>query len=136
MTAAPPDGAPATSAGGRRVLVVDDDDDGRVILERFLALDGFAAWSAASPAEAVAVAARHGVAAAIVTFGRHPEDGIALVRALRATDVGCDGPIIGILTVCYADTLEAAAAAGCTATRFKPIDLLDLRSTLEHLLGP
>ncbi len=116
-----------------RVLVVDDDAGSRDALALVLGLEGYAVDTAASAAEAIALAARQRPAIVVCDLALGPGgDGCSVARALGA-DRSAAGP--RLLALSGADTAEArarAVAAGFEAFLVKPVPAPIL---LAHLAG-
>lgn len=84
MTAAPAHTPPP--AGGAHLLIVDDDDRIRSLLERFLAREGFRTALAANALEARAQMARFAFDLVLLDVMMPGEDGLSLLRHIRAED--------------------------------------------------
>lgn len=79
-----------------RVLVVEDDPDVATVLIALLEREGFAASSAADPAEARAAIERHEFCAMTLDLGLGDADGRELLRELRADPVTASLPVLVI----------------------------------------
>lgn len=72
-----------------KVLVVDDDRDQRELRSMLLARSGFDALSASDRTSAKDLAAEHHFSAAVIDLGLPAmEDGLELIRELKALDAG------------------------------------------------
>ncbi len=119
------------------VLVVDDDLDTRELLRAILSQCGAAVVSAASAGEALAFLA-HGRADVLVSDLAMPgDDGLALMRKIRA---GADGvaariPAIALTAYARAQDRTAALLSGFQAHVPKPTDPHELTVVIATLLG-
>jgi len=119
--------------GGRaRVLVVDDDPTVRALMDRHLTRQGFAVLTAASGAEALALA-RDTQPAAITLDVMMPElDGWSVLAALKGDPALADIPVILVTII---DDRQRGYALGATEYMVKPIDRQRLVDTLRALTG-
>jgi CheY-like chemotaxis protein len=112
------------------VLVVEDNADGREMLTMLLALDGHEVRTAATGAEALAVAAELRPEAAIVDIGLPDIDGYSIARALRAF-YGEGLRLIALTGYGSESDRRKAIEAGFDVFVVKPVDPLELARALD-----
>jgi CheY-like chemotaxis protein len=131
-------------AAGHEILVVDDDVDVRTALQRVLERRGYVIRTAADAAEAIAEYRRRGADLVITDVIMPGEDGISLIRRLRA-----EHPGVRILAVsgggkvsAYQPTaistaafLKSAELAGADVLLTKPFERQELFDAIDRLLG-
>jgi PAS domain S-box-containing protein len=126
--------AELASLAGLRVLIVDDQPDARHLLRALLTDRGAEVAEAASVAEALA--ALDGFAAHVLVsdIAMPGEDGISLVRRVRARADAIGGtPAIALTAFTRADQRAAALQAGFDAHLSKPLDPEELVETVARL---
>lgn len=129
--------APAV-AGGRRpleVLVVEDNDDTRQMLCAALAALGHTVFEAADGTRALALAAAHGLDAALLDIGLPDLDGYELARRLRAAPRGRRLALIALSGYGGEDDRARARAAGFDAHVVKPANVERIAEEIERLAG-
>ncbi len=112
------------------VLVVDDDAATLDVLARLLAKRGYAPVTAADASQCWA--ALHEAAPALILLDLFlaDEDGMALLRAIKADPRLASVPVIIHTLMDRCDYREKALALGAAAYLIKP---LDLRDVLDHV---
>ncbi|MGQ9371991.1 response regulator [Azospirillum sp. ST 5-10] len=123
-------------AGGRLILVAEDHPTNRQVIQRQLALLGYAAELAGDGREALE-RWRSGRYALLLTDCQMPElDGFDLTRAIRAEEVAAGGhlPIIAITANAMEGEAQRCLAAGMDDSVAKPVELAQLRRILERFL--
>ncbi|HZZ92372.1 MAG TPA: ATP-binding protein [Usitatibacter sp.] len=126
----------ATAVQGRpKVLVVDDDAVTRIVLERQLAILGYAPETAASAHEALARCRGGSFAAALVDCNMPGLDGYQFTRLVRARE-GREGlarmPVIAFTGRVFREDIDACHAAGMDDHVSKPADLGRLRDVMHR----
>jgi CheY-like chemotaxis protein len=121
------------SADAVHVLVVDDNEDASTMLAMLLGACGFRTSTARDGASALRAAAAFTPDIAILDIGLPMMDGYELARQFAA-DAQLRGTRLVALTG-YGQDLDRArsSAAGFAAHLVKPVDLGELRATLERL---
>lgn len=115
-----------TSLRDMRVLIVDDNEQMRRLLAHMLFAAGLVRLSEASTAgEAFAALRSPGADVAIVDWKMTPVDGIALTRAIRSGEAGCNPctPIVMLTAHTEGSRVAAARDAGVTGFVKKPVAL-------------
>jgi DNA-binding response OmpR family regulator len=116
---------------GFRVLLVEDDDPLRGCLDEFLASQGCNVAATAFGGEAISLARRHRFDFSIMDFHLPGMTGLEVLRAIRAFH-----PLPSIMMSGLASHEEAVAAhqAGVFTFLRKPLDLAELRRTVDQLI--
>jgi signal transduction histidine kinase/ActR/RegA family two-component response regulator len=134
-----PGGRPARPDSGREaaaladldVLVVDDDEPTRNVVSTMLSAAGARVTTAASAAEARAAVMRGRPSVVVADIAMPFEDGLSLIRSLRATGNTADAvPAIALTALTRDDDVSEALAAGFQAHVAKPIDPRELIHTI------
>jgi signal transduction histidine kinase/ActR/RegA family two-component response regulator len=123
-------GGESRPAAGRKVLVVEDNADGREMLTMLLSLDGHEVTTAATGAEALAVAAELRPEAAIVDIGLPDADGYSIARALRAF-YGEGLRLIALTGYGSESDRRKAIQAGFDVFVVKPVDPRELARAVD-----
>ena len=139
---AAPTGAPAAAPRydqltaairGKRVLVAEDSPSNRLIVKAYLEKMGLEVETAENGHRAVEMAAQGHFDAILMDLQMPGLDGLGATRAIRAA--GGRLPIIALTAAAMDEDRGAGAAAGMNAHVTKPIDPLQLASTLVQWLG-
>jgi two-component system chemotaxis response regulator CheY len=118
-----------------RVLVVDDSPSVRKMVAFVLHHGGYDVVEAAD-AKAALVAACTGDVRLVITDHNLPgEDGVALIRALRASAQCARTPILMLTTEAGAELRQAARAAGASGWIAKPFDPHRLLALVDKVLA-
>lgn len=114
-----------------RILLVEDDDSLRVCVSEFLAMEGWDVAAAGEGNEAMFLASRRRFDFSILDFHLPGITGLELFRQLGAVQ-----PLPAILMSGLASPDEAMAArnAGFFSFLRKPLELVQLRQTVEQLI--
>jgi CheY-like chemotaxis protein len=115
----------------QRVLVVDDEPALLKAIATILQGAGYEVFTAANGREARAMASEHQVQLLITDLGMPDEDGIELVRRLKAE--GHDLKIIAMSGTFGPDLLKAARLLGADATLGKPMKASQLLDCIGKL---
>ena len=115
---------------GARVLVVDDNMTNLLVASAYLRKMGLQAETANSGQSAIEKS-QQGHFDAILMDLQMPElDGFETSRAIRATELGRTTPIIALTAAASLADRDATAAAGMNDHVAKPIDTIELATTL------
>lgn len=125
---------PTPAAPRARVLVVDDSQGARAVIAGSLASSGFSTSVAESAFEALEILHEVHIDALVVDFSMPAQDGVELVRKVRAT--GIEIPIVMLSGVAKAEDQQRALEAGVNAF-FEKADFREgaLAAQLRSLLG-
>jgi signal transduction histidine kinase len=129
--------AAAEELAGLCVLVVEDEDDTRELIARALAQAGASVAAAGSAAEALSLVDRQRPDVLICDIGMPGEDGLSLIRKLRAHADGEASLLPAAALTAYAGPADRARilAAGFQRHLAKPVDFAELRRTVAELGG-
>jgi len=135
---APPPSPAAVSLADLRVLVVDDDPDTLEALRQLLEQAGAQVAAAASTAEALAALSRGRPDVILSDIGMPGEDGLSLIRRVRAIEAGQAEqaiPAAALTAYTQAEDRERALAAGYQVFLPKPVDPGLLTAAVARLAG-
>jgi len=123
---------------GVSVLVVEDDPLSREALELILSYYGARVASAASVSAALSCYERHPPSVIVSDIGLPDDDGLVLMRTIRAREFGRGRrtPAIAISGFPSRETSEHARGAGFDAFLPKPIDVGALLRMVSSLTSP
>lgn len=126
-------GESSGTLNGPRLLIVDDSPGVRAVVTAALSSNGFVTSSVSTVAEALEHLAEHHVDAIVVDFQMPGEDGISLLRKVRANDPAL--PIVMLSAVADVEDQKMALESGANAVLEKS-DLREgaLAATLYHLI--
>ena len=130
--------APSVNAlGGLRVLLVDDDDDGREVTALLLRYHGAEVDTVASAREALAALDRVVPDVLLSDIGMPDEDGLSLLRKVRARAGAGGGGIPALALTAYARSEDRvhSLVAGFDGYVTKPVDPADLIGAVAKLTG-
>jgi signal transduction histidine kinase/ActR/RegA family two-component response regulator len=135
--ARPSAGVAARPGEGPRVLVVEDHPVNREVLVLQLKVLGIAADSADNGVDALAAWARGRYAAVLADVHMPHMDGHELARRLRAAEAdrgAARTPIVAVTANAIKGEEERCLASGMDAYLVKPVNIEQLRATLERWL--
>jgi signal transduction histidine kinase/ActR/RegA family two-component response regulator len=120
---------------GLRVLVVDDEADARMLLETGLSQYGAEVTTAANASDALAEIERRPPHVVLSDIAMPNEDGLSLIRKLRARpdSSGGDIPAIAITAYASASDRQATEAAGFQAHVAKPFEVAEVATLMAML---
>jgi len=120
----------------RRILVIDDDAQIRAVASASLSLVGkWEVLTAASGAEGIAQATEHRPDAILLDVMMPGMDGIATLRALRASSETADIPVIMLTATAGAVGGPPAFDHRVEAVIPKPFDLMGLAGEVAEAMG-
>jgi signal transduction histidine kinase len=130
--------AGTTPLVGLRLMVVDDDEDMRILSETILQEAGATVVTAASAAEALAAFEREPFDVLVSDLGMPDQDGLTLVRAIRAFDQQRGDAVVTVAVSGYGSAEDRAQsrAAGFQAHLVKPFEPDQLISLIARLARP
>jgi len=122
---------------GLNILVVDDEEDTRILLAATLSQYGAKVITASTVKDALASVDRQLPAIILSDIGMPQEDGLELIRQLRARSAARGGSIPAVAVSAYASVSDglAAEAAGYqahVAKPFEPSELVNLVALLSR----
>jgi signal transduction histidine kinase/CheY-like chemotaxis protein len=123
---------------GVDVLVVDDEEDARDLLTAVFDSHGAKVRAVQSVAEAIREVEREVPHVVVSDIGMPVEDGLSLMRRIRARPAGDGGGIPAIALTAYASTADRdkAIAAGYQAHVAKPFEPSDVVRLVHELTRP
>ncbi len=127
--------APDVRLDDRQILVVDDDEIAREMLRTVLTRSGATVHEATSAEEALALISTTPLDVVISDLEMPGEDGLSLLRRVRALPSGSGGATPALALTAYArpEDRTAAFAAGFQAHLAKPVDTRALLSAIDRL---
>ncbi|WP_282610092.1 response regulator [Pelagibius sp. Alg239-R121] len=114
-----------------RILVCDDEQDVREMLQEYLGKRGFDVTTAANAQELRAVLARTGTDLIILDINMPGEDGLAVLRSLRA-----DNQVPVIMLTAAGEVIDRIVGLEMGADDYlgKPVDLRELEARVKAVL--
>ncbi len=128
------------SSGGEsmpqhKILYVEDNENNVVLLKTRLEERGYDVIIARDGEEGVAMAKSESPALILMDMRLPVMDGWEATKMLKSTEQTRDIPIIGISAHAMTGDREKALDIGCDDYMTKPVDMANLRSILDTLLG-
>jgi PAS domain S-box-containing protein len=122
---------------GLDVVVVEDDPDGRELVEMLLSEYGARVRACASVGDALETIRARLPDVVVSDIGMPGEDGLALIRKLRALPADRGGHLPAIALTAYASREDTARVlgAGFDAHVAKPVDPTEFGATVARLVG-
>jgi CheY-like chemotaxis protein len=121
---------------GLRVLVVDDEADARRLLAKVLQQAGATVMQAASADEALEILARVHHDVLVSDIGMPAQDGLDLIRQVRARGHDAnDLPAVALTAYAQKDDERQSLQAGFQVHVSKPVDPHDLLSVISRITG-
>jgi hypothetical protein len=117
-------------------LLVDDDRDNLDLLRFLLQADGAIVTALTSPQAALDSIAQTPPDLIISDIGMPQMTGYELIRRIRALPQGSRIPALALTAFAQTQAQEEALQAGFQAYTTKPVDPIELLSTLAQLLQP
>jgi signal transduction histidine kinase/CheY-like chemotaxis protein len=122
---------------GLNVLVVDDDEDARLLLSATLSQYGARVTTASTVKDALASVDRQTPAIILSDIGMPHEDGLALIRQLRARPPARGGTVPAVAVSAYASPTDGRAAADAgyqahVAKPYEPSEIVQLVAVLSR----
>jgi DNA-binding response OmpR family regulator len=124
-----------TGARPVRLLVVDDNVDAADAIGTLLALEGFDVGTAHDPEAAMECARAEDPDVILLDIGLPGMTGYELARKLRAPPVATRAKLVAITGYGQAADTDTAREAGFDGYLVKPVDLAQLKSSIETLLA-
>ncbi len=129
--------SPTMDLSGARILVVDDESDARELIKRVLEDCGAEVVTAASAADALALARRERFQLIVADIAMPVMDGYDLLRRLRALGPEHDGgmPAIAVTALARSEDRTRALRAGFRMHLAKPLEPTELVVSVASALG-
>jgi DNA-binding NtrC family response regulator len=117
----------------KSILIVDDEENLLLLLERIFSRRGYKVATAQNSAAALNRLKRESFHVAIVDVRMFPQDGVALLSEMKTRHPSME--VIMITAYPTAESQDESLKHGAAACLSKPLDLHELTSTVETLLG-
>jgi len=117
------------------VLVVEDDASSRKLIRTILASRGYRVAEAADIPQAQAFLARNLPSLVLLDLRLEGDDGLDLMRDIRADPRTRDLPVAAVTAQAMQDDESRVLAAGCDAYLTKPIDTRRLPQVVAELIA-
>jgi two-component system, cell cycle response regulator DivK len=118
-----------------KVLLVEDNEMNRDMLSRRLIRRGFEVIFAVNGKQGVDLARSEKPDIILMDMSLPIMDGWEATRCVKADDVTCSVPIIGLTAHAMSGDREKALEAGCDDYDTKPVEIERLIGKIERLLG-
>lgn len=120
---------------GLELLVVEDDDDSRRLIQEALEAAGASVSAVSSAGAAFSFIEEHRVDVLVSDIGMPDEDGLSLIKRVRALPTNRGGAIPAVALTAYARHEDAALSlrAGFQIHLTKPVDIDELASSVASL---
>ena len=122
------------SSNGHTVLVIDDEEGMRDFLKGILALEGFSVHTSADAREAIDQAVTLNPDLILLDLTLPGTDGVAVCRALRASEKTQRIPILIVTGSLSNKQIEASMNCGADDFISKPVDVPDMLIRVQALL--
>lgn len=120
--------------GSPIIMVVDDDDDIRFLMTQLLRSEGYQVAEAGTAADAEANALKIQPHLILMDLNMPGTDGLSSIWNIRKEPGMATVPIIIVSAYDAFDLRAEAAAAGCCGYLTKPLDPVELRTTIRSVL--
>jgi signal transduction histidine kinase/CheY-like chemotaxis protein len=128
--------APMVRLDGVRVLIVEDEPDTRRLVVKMLKQAGAITTSAGGAAEALTMLAKDKPQVLVSDLGMADQDGFDLIRQVRSSGRPAkDLPAIALTAFVHLEDQEQALSAGFQVHIPKPVNALNLTTTIARLAG-
>jgi DNA-binding NtrC family response regulator len=115
------------------ILIVDDEENLLLLLEKILSKQGYQVVTAQNSHEAIALAEKRAFQLAILDIKMFPLDGLGLLDEIKSR---CPSTAVIMITAYpTVDTRTECLKKGASTYLTKPVDLQELKSTVESLLA-
>jgi DNA-binding NtrC family response regulator len=115
------------------ILIVDDEENLLLLLERILSKQGYQVITAQNSYDALALAEKRAFQLAILDIKMFPLDGLGLLNEIKSR---CPSTAVIMITAYpTVDTRTECLKRGASTYLTKPVDLQELKSTVESLLA-
>ena len=121
------------SALEKNILIVDDEENLLLLLERILSKQGYQVVTAQNSYDALAMLQRRYFQVAILDIKMFPTDGVHLLGDIKSRSPSTE--VIMITAYPTADTRNECIKKGASTYLTKPVDIQELKNTVENLLS-
>jgi two-component system phosphate regulon response regulator OmpR len=118
------------------VLIVDDDSIVHLLYGRYLAQAGYEVLTAKNGREAMAVVSREPVQLIVMDIVMPGDDGLAVLRELRSSEVGMNIPVIVVTANVenYRAAMQESMNSGASRFLPKPLKAARLLAEVDQLV--
>jgi two-component system cell cycle response regulator DivK len=120
---------------GERILVVEDNQKNMKLFRDVLQAAGYSTLEAWSGGEAVELATEHQPGLVIMDVRLPQVDGVEALARLRADDRTASIPVLAVTAQAMQGDRERFLAAGFDDYLSKPVDIVELVSTVKRHCG-
>ena len=117
----------------KTILIVDDEENLLLLLERILSKQGYKVATAQNSHEALSLLETEAFELAILDIKMFPVDGVGLLAEIKNRRPSTE--VIMITAYPTADTRNECLKRGASTYLTKPIDIQELKSTVNSLLS-
>jgi len=116
----------------KNILIVDDEENLLLLLERILSKQGYQVATARNSYDALALLETRVFQLAILDIKMFPIDGVVLLGEIKSRRPSID--VIMITAYPTVDTRDQCMKQGASTYLTKPVDIQELKSTVNNLL--
>jgi DNA-binding NtrC family response regulator len=117
----------------KNILIVDDEENLLLLLERILSKQGYQVVTAKNSYDALALLETRVFQLAILDIKMFPMDGVVLLGEIKSRRPGIE--VIMITAYPTIDTRKECMKKGACTYLTKPVDIQELKTTVESLLS-
>jgi len=117
---------------GKSILIVDDEENLLLLLERILSKQGYRVATAKNSYDALALLETRVFQLAILDIKMFPIDGVMLLGEIKSRRPSIE--VIMITAYPTVDTRDQCMKQGASTYLTKPVDIQELKSTVNNLL--
>ena len=120
-------------ASEKNILIVDDEENLLLLLERILSKQGYQVMTAKNSYDALALLETRVFQLAILDIKMFPIDGVVLLAEIKSRRPAIE--VIMITAYPTIDTRNECMKKGACTYLTKPVDIQELKTTVESLLS-
>jgi len=117
----------------KNILIVDDEENLLLLLERILSKKGYQVMTAKNSYDALALLEARVFQLAILDIKMFPIDGVVLLGEIKSRRPAIE--VIMITAYPTVDTRTECLKKGASTYLTKPVDILELKTTVDALLS-
>ena len=120
-------------ASEKNILIVDDEENLLLLLERILSKQGYQVMTAKNSYDALALLETRVFQLAILDIKMFPIDGVVLLGEIKSRRPAIE--VIMVTAYPTIDTRNECLKKGASTYLTKPVDILELKTTVDGLLA-
>jgi DNA-binding NtrC family response regulator len=120
-------------ASEKNILIVDDEENLLLLLERILGKQGYQVMTAKNSYDALALLETRVFQLAILDIKMFPIDGVVLLGEIKSRRPAIE--VIMVTAYPTIDTRNECLKKGASTYLTKPVDILELKTTVDGLLA-